>query len=79
MIVVVCNLSPEPRHGYRLGLPKSGRWTEALNTDSSYYGGGDVGNLGGVEAEPIPWMSQQFSAEVTLQPLAAVWLVPDDR
>ncbi len=67
----VANLSPVPRYGYRLGLPRSGRWREALNTDSSFYGGSDVGNLGGVQPEPIPWHNQAFSAEVTLPPLAA--------
>ena len=52
VLVFVANFSPVPRHGYRIGLPRSGRWVEAFNTDSTYYGGSDVGNLGGVEAEP---------------------------
>ena len=69
---------PVARTGYRLGLPRSGRWREALNTDSAFYGGSDVGNRGGVAAEPIPWHDQAFSAAVTLPPLAAVWLVPDE-
>ncbi|HET8672806.1 MAG TPA: 1,4-alpha-glucan branching protein GlgB [Thermoleophilaceae bacterium] len=77
VIVFAANLSPVPRHGYRLGLPRSHRWRELVNTDSTYYGGSDVGNLGGVEPEPIPWHSQPFSAEVTLPPLGAIWLVPD--
>ena len=77
VVVFVANLSPVPRHGYRLGLPRSGRWREALNTDSTFYGGSDVGNLGGVVAERKPWGGQPFSAEVTLPPLGAVWLVPD--
>ena len=62
--MVVSNLSPTPRHGYRLGLPRSGRWREALNTDSSFYGGTDTGNYGGVIAEPLGWHSQPFSAEL---------------
>jgi 1,4-alpha-glucan branching enzyme len=78
VLVFVANLSPIPRTGYRLGLPRSGRWREAINTDSSFYGGSDVGNLGGVQPEPIPWHDQAFSAEVTLPPLAAIWLVPDE-
>jgi 1,4-alpha-glucan branching enzyme len=77
VVVVIANLAPVPRYGYRVGLPRSGRWREALNTDSSYYGGGDVGNLGGVEADPIPWHEQPFSAELTLPPLATIWLIPD--
>ena len=76
--VFVANLSPVPRERYRLGLPRSSRWREAINTDSSFYGGSDVGNLGGVQPEPIGWHGQQFSAELTLPPLGAVWLVPDE-
>ena len=60
VVVFVANLAPVPRYGYRIGFPRSGRWVEALNTDSNYYGGSDVGNLGGIEAEPIGWNSQPF-------------------
>jgi 1,4-alpha-glucan branching enzyme len=77
LVVFVANFSPVPRPNYRLGLPRARRWREALNTDSTFYGGSDVGNLGGVEPEPVPWHGQPFSAEVTLPPLAAVYLVPD--
>ena len=77
VIVFVANLSPVPQERYRLGLPRSTRWREAINTDSSFYGGSDVGNLGAVTPEPIPWHGEPFSAEITLPPLAAVWLVPD--
>jgi 1,4-alpha-glucan branching enzyme len=75
--VFVANMSPVPRESYRVGLPRSRRWREAINTDSTYYGGSDMGNLGGVEPEPIPWHGQPVSAEVTLPPLAAIWLVPE--
>jgi len=76
VVVCVSNLSPVPRVDYRLGLPRSGDWHEAVNTDSRFYGGGDVGNLGAIEAEPLPWHNQPCSARVTLPPLATVWLVP---
>ena len=76
VVVCVCNLSPVPRDGYRLGMPRAGRWVEALNTDSTYYGGSDVGNLGGVVAEEHGWHDQPYSAEVTLAPLGVLWLVP---
>ncbi len=77
VLVCVANLAPVPRAGYRLGLPRAGRWREVLNTDSGFYGGSDTGNLGGVEAEPVGWHEQSFSAEVTLPPLGVVWLVPE--
>jgi 1,4-alpha-glucan branching enzyme len=75
-LVCILNLSPVPRYGYRLGMPLEGRWREAVNTDSEFYGGSGVGNMGEVKAEAMPWHDQPFSAEVTLPPLAAVWLVP---
>jgi 1,4-alpha-glucan branching enzyme len=77
VVVIVLNLSPVVREGYRVGLPRPGAWRELINTDSRHYGGGDVGNLGGVEAEPVPWHQQAHSAALTLPPLSALWLVPD--
>jgi 1,4-alpha-glucan branching enzyme len=77
LLVCVCNFSPVPRPGYRLGLPQGGRWRELLNTDSTFYGGSDVGNRGGVVTQESRWHEQPFSAEVTLPPLGVVWLVPD--
>jgi 1,4-alpha-glucan branching enzyme len=79
VVIFVANLSPVPRGPYRLGLPRAGRWRELVNTDSSHYGGTDTGNLGAVDAEPVPWHEQPYSAEITLPPLAALWLVPDDN
>jgi len=76
-VVCVLNLSPVPRYEYRVGMPKCCRWRELLNTDSAFYGGTGVGNMGGVEAEPVPWHDQPFSAQLTLPPLGAVWLVPE--
>ena len=49
-----------------------------VNTDAEHYGGSDQGNLGGVEAEDVPWMDQYHSAELTLPPLGAIWLTPED-
>ncbi len=76
-LVCVCNFSPMPRYGYRVGMPQAGAWHEVLNTDSAYYGGSDVGNQGAVESEAVPWHDQPFSAELTLPPLGVVWLAPD--
>jgi 1,4-alpha-glucan branching enzyme len=76
-VVCVLNLSPVPRYEYRVGMPTCCRWRELVNTDSAYYGGSGIGNMGAVEAEPVPWHDQPFSALVTLPPLAAVWFVPE--
>jgi len=79
VLVCVANLSPVPRGPFRLGLPRNASWREVLNTDSTFYGGSDVGNLGVIEPEAVPWHDQPFSAEITLPPLAAIWLVPDEE
>jgi 1,4-alpha-glucan branching enzyme len=73
-LVCVCNFSPVPRTGYRLGLPAPGDYLEVLNTDAEAYGGSNLGNMGAVAAEPIPWHGQDFSAEITLPPLGVIWL-----
>ena len=78
VIVCVLNLSPLPRELYRIGLPRGGRWREALNTDSELYGGGNIGNLGSIDSDALPWGGQPASAALTLPPLGALWLVPDE-
>ena len=75
-VVCIANLAPVPRESYRVGLPVAGEWTELLNTDSAYYGGTGVGNMGKVIAEETTWHDQPFSAVLTLPPLAVVWLQP---
>jgi 1,4-alpha-glucan branching enzyme len=76
-IVAAANFTPVPRTRYRLGLPYGGRWREILNTDSAAFGGSNVGNAGGVTAEPIPSHGYPYSAAVTLPPLATLWLAYD--
>ncbi len=71
-VVVILNFTPVPRHGYRIGVPQAGRYTELFNSDSLWYGGSNLGNGGQVEAQPIPWMGQPNSMVVTLPPLAGL-------
>ncbi|MDH4053682.1 MAG: alpha amylase C-terminal domain-containing protein, partial [Rubrivivax sp.] len=72
LVIVVLNFTPVPRHGYRLGVERPGRYRELLNSDSRYYGGSDVGNGEFFAAEPIPWMGRSCSLALTLPPLAAL-------
>jgi 1,4-alpha-glucan branching enzyme len=76
-LAVVINFAGVPHEGYRLALPHSGTWHEALNTDAREYGGSGVGNLGTIRAERTPHMGQQFSAVMTIPPLSGLFLVPD--
>jgi 1,4-alpha-glucan branching enzyme len=75
-LVCVANLSPVPREGYRLGLPCGGEWREVLNTDSTYYAGGGIGNMGAIRADERGFNAQPFSASLTLPPLSVLWLRP---
>jgi 1,4-alpha-glucan branching enzyme len=71
-VVVVVNFSPVPREAFRLGVPAPGNYTERLNTDSRYYGGSDVGNEGGVQAQTSANHGQPYSLSINLPPLAAL-------
>ena len=73
-VVVLLNMTPEPRRGYELGLPRAGRWEEILNSDSERYGGANIGNGGTVWAERGGSHGQPASARVTFPPLGAVVL-----
>ncbi|MCQ1800393.1 alpha amylase C-terminal domain-containing protein, partial [Neorhizobium galegae] len=72
-VLVVSNLTPMPRHGYRIGVPAEGRWEVVLNTDAALYGGS---NMGQSEAwtEHAPAHGKAFSIQVVLPPLATVFL-----
>jgi 1,4-alpha-glucan branching enzyme len=74
VLLVVCNFTPVPRHNYRVGAPHSGFWQEILNSDSHYYGGSGQGSLGAVETAPVPSHGLPYSLNLTLPPLAAVFL-----
>jgi len=77
-ILVVCNLTPAPRHGYRAGVPRAGRWREIVNTDSAFYGGSNVGNDGAVQTTEHATHGESQSIVLTLPPLATVMLRPED-
>ncbi|MDN2568236.1 1,4-alpha-glucan branching protein GlgB [Aquibium sp. A9E412] len=75
--VVVCNMTPVPRHGYRIGVPQAGRWREILNSDAAAYGGSGVTNDAPLTAEAIAWHGRGESVALDLPPLGSVVLVPD--
>jgi 1,4-alpha-glucan branching enzyme len=72
-MVVACNLTPVIRENYRVGVPEAGFYREIMNSDSAYYEGTDVGNNGGLNAEPIPWDNRPYSLNMKLPPLAGLY------
>jgi 1,4-alpha-glucan branching enzyme len=75
LLLVVSNMTPVPRQGYRIPVPDAGPWRELLNTDAACYGGSNLGNGGGVAAQPTP----EGAAELflVLPPLATIILAPE--
>jgi len=78
-LVVVLNFTPLPRHNYQVGVPRGGRWTEVLNSDATLYGGSGQGNMGGLDAAPLPLHGRRWSVNLTLPPLGAVFLLSEDE
>jgi 1,4-alpha-glucan branching enzyme len=73
-VLIAANFTPVARRGYRVGVPRGGRWREVLNTDAKEYGGSGVGNSGGRDAEPRPWHNRAWSLDLTLPPLGVLYL-----
>jgi len=75
LVAVVCNFTPVVQRDRRLGMPRAGTWRERLNTDSSYYGGSNVGTpFGALTTEEIPSHGRPQSVVLSLPPLATVFL-----
>lgn len=72
IIVFAVNATPVARHGYRLGVPSPGFYREIINTDGETYGGGNIGNMGGFEAEDFEWQGRTHSLLVSLPPLSTI-------
>jgi 1,4-alpha-glucan branching enzyme len=70
IVLVVCNFTPVVHRNYLIGVPRGGFWGEILNSDAQHYGGSGQGNLGGVEAAPIPAHGRPWSLTLTLPPLS---------
>jgi 1,4-alpha-glucan branching enzyme len=75
-IIVAANFTPVVRHDYRIGVPRSDRYRELLNSDAAIYGGSDFVNEWPIAAEPDKWQGQPYSIKLTLPPLAVLFLKP---
>ncbi len=75
--VVVCNMAPVLREGYRIGVPQSGPWRELLNSDAGIYGGSNAGNGGMLRAVEEGSHDRPASLMLTLPPLGTIVLAPD--
>ena len=76
-LVVVCNFTPVPQQGYRVGVPEACFYREILNTDDAQFGGSGVTNAAGRHAIPLAWQNQPCHVELTLPPLGVIYLKPE--
>ncbi len=77
-LIIALNCTPVVRENYRIGVPRAGFYQEALNSDAAQYGGGNVGNLGGVQSDDIASHGLPCSINLRLPPLAILILKPTD-
>ncbi|MGC8118919.1 1,4-alpha-glucan branching protein GlgB [Marinobacter sp. VGCF2001] len=76
-LLIIVNFTPQPRHHYRVGVPVGGSWQEIFNSDSTWYGGSNLGNPLPLQAQSAPWMARPCSIELTLPPLGLLILRPE--
>ncbi len=77
-VLVVLNMTPIPRTGFRIGVPHAGAWREIMNTDSEHYGGSNLGNSERVMTDTVSGHGYGQSLLLTLPPLAALVLAHGD-
>ncbi|PHS26861.1 MAG: 1,4-alpha-glucan branching enzyme [Methylophaga sp.] len=73
-IISIFNFTPVPRDNYRIGVPDLGNYKVLLNSDSEFYGGGNIGNDAELTAQEVPWSDKPYSIEISLPPLAGIVL-----
>jgi 1,4-alpha-glucan branching enzyme len=76
-MVIVVNMTPVVRVGYRVGVPVSGMWRERFNSDATIYGGSGIGNHGAVHAGDQGAHGLPSSVSLTLPPLGVLILEPE--
>jgi 1,4-alpha-glucan branching enzyme len=73
-LATICNFTPVPRQGYRIGVPEPGYYAELVNSDSAAFGGSNLGNGGGVSSEPVAAHGFEHSVRLTVPPLGCLIL-----
>ncbi|MEI7865327.1 MAG: 1,4-alpha-glucan branching protein GlgB [Chthoniobacterales bacterium] len=79
ILVFAMNATPVVRGGYRIGVPAPGFYREILNTDAEVFGGGNVGNHGGLPSELTPWQGREHSIMIELPPLSLCGFVLEKK
>jgi len=70
-LMIILNMTPVPRHNYRIGVPAAGKWKEIFNSDAKKFWGSGLINAPEVTAEAVSWHGKDNSIVITLPPLGA--------
>ncbi len=73
-VIAICNFTPAVRHGARFGVPKAGVYEEVFNSDAAEFGGSNVLNENDIPSQEVPWNNKAQSIQVTVPPLATIYL-----
>ncbi|HEY7413810.1 MAG TPA: alpha amylase C-terminal domain-containing protein, partial [Ktedonobacteraceae bacterium] len=73
-LIFICNFTPMPQYGYRLGIPFPGEYYEVLNSDDTRFGGSGLTNTQSMPSGPVPWHTHAQSILLTLSPLSTIIL-----
>jgi len=72
--IVVLNLTPVPREGYRVGAPVAGTYRLALSSDDERFGGSGLTLPERITTEAVPFHGFPNSMLLSLPPLSAIVL-----
>jgi len=77
-VACIANFTPVVRSGYRVGLPWTGTWDVALDTDASaWWGSGHRSDAPIVATTDEPIQGQPASALLDIGPMSMIWLSAD--
>ncbi len=72
-ILVVSNMTPAPRNGYRIGVPVTGRYELLLNSDATEYWGSGFETAQVVNTELVESHGLEQSISLDLPPLSTLF------
>jgi 1,4-alpha-glucan branching enzyme len=76
-VLAVFNFSGAPHEGWRLGVPKAGRWRAILSSDAPRYGGAGRYGADARDSAATPSHGQSNSIIINMQALSATWYIWD--
>lgn len=77
-VLVTANMTPTPRHDYRIGVPVAGTWKPLLESDHTDFGGSGITNPETLETVDDASHGYDQALDLKLGPLAVGFYTPAD-